>query len=371
MPIQNGEYVAPQWTNNAPPPLNASELQAICDTVESNQDKYTKEENLSQNAKNALRFGTTQSVKFLTNYYTGNGGIYNNNMFLVCTTAGIFASQDGITWTRKYVPATIQENIIFANGMYTTVGNNTIYYTTDINAETGWQSISTPSGTNGLKLIIYGNGMYMAAGGHSSLSSIVYSNDGISWNKSQYPTNTQIMSIAYFDGYFYASTRTDQYRTQNFTSWESSSGAIPVKSFCSTLGHLYFYGANGNLYERNGNVWEDTGINNIGTMIGNDDFCAIIEENENSLLFTTDFRIFNRYSIITTGTMCFILYDGKNTIVIGPEMSMAVNTVTMVDESETPSDAFVAIANEINNIPGSIADELASMIRSGVESTLV
>lgn len=51
MPIQNGEYVAPQWTNNAPPPLNASELQAICDTVESNQDKYTKEENLSEKVK--------------------------------------------------------------------------------------------------------------------------------------------------------------------------------------------------------------------------------------------------------------------------------------------------------------------------------
>ena len=294
-------------------------------------------------------------------------------MFLVCTTAGIFASQDGITWTRKYVPATIQRSIVFVNGMYTTVGDDVIYYTTDINAETGWQSISTPTGTSDLDLIIYGNGMYMAAGGHSSLASIVYSNDGISWNKSQYPTNTQILSIAYFDGYFYASTRTDQYRTQNFTSWENSSGAIPVKYFCSTLGHLYFYGINGNLYERNGNAWDDTGIDNIDTMIGNNDFCAIIEENDkNSFLFTTDFKIFNRYSIVTTGSLSyFILYDGKNTIILGPENSMAVNTVTMVDESETPSDAFVAIANEINNIPVSITDELASMIRSGVESTLV
>lgn len=38
MPIQSGKYVAPTWNNNAPPPVNASELQAVCDTLETCQN---------------------------------------------------------------------------------------------------------------------------------------------------------------------------------------------------------------------------------------------------------------------------------------------------------------------------------------------
>ena len=34
MPIQDGKYVNPHWNNNAPPPLNASELNAMSDTLE-------------------------------------------------------------------------------------------------------------------------------------------------------------------------------------------------------------------------------------------------------------------------------------------------------------------------------------------------
>lgn len=44
MPYQDGKYVAPTWSNNAPPPINASELQAIADKCE---DTFDKDENLS------------------------------------------------------------------------------------------------------------------------------------------------------------------------------------------------------------------------------------------------------------------------------------------------------------------------------------
>ena len=39
MPIQDGKYVNPHWNNNAPPPLNASELNAISDTLENLDSK--------------------------------------------------------------------------------------------------------------------------------------------------------------------------------------------------------------------------------------------------------------------------------------------------------------------------------------------
>ena len=37
MPIQSGKYVAPTWVNNAPPALDADELNAMSDTIESSQ----------------------------------------------------------------------------------------------------------------------------------------------------------------------------------------------------------------------------------------------------------------------------------------------------------------------------------------------
>lgn len=34
MPIQDGKYVSPDWSNSSPPPINASELNALSETVE-------------------------------------------------------------------------------------------------------------------------------------------------------------------------------------------------------------------------------------------------------------------------------------------------------------------------------------------------
>ena len=37
MPIINGEYIAPTWVNGQNPPIDAQEMQAICDSVAKNQ----------------------------------------------------------------------------------------------------------------------------------------------------------------------------------------------------------------------------------------------------------------------------------------------------------------------------------------------
>ena len=39
MPISGGKYVAPTWTNGAAPAINAAELQAVCNTLESVQTR--------------------------------------------------------------------------------------------------------------------------------------------------------------------------------------------------------------------------------------------------------------------------------------------------------------------------------------------
>ncbi len=46
MPIVDGKYVAPTWVNNAPPAIDAAELQAICDAL-------VRTNSLAQAAQNA------------------------------------------------------------------------------------------------------------------------------------------------------------------------------------------------------------------------------------------------------------------------------------------------------------------------------
>ena len=41
MPMSGSNYVAPTWVNKAPPALDAKELQAICNTIQKNQDNIS------------------------------------------------------------------------------------------------------------------------------------------------------------------------------------------------------------------------------------------------------------------------------------------------------------------------------------------
>lgn len=51
MPISNGKYVAPTWANNAPPPIDAAELNAISQSLANN---YSRDEILSEETKTDL-----------------------------------------------------------------------------------------------------------------------------------------------------------------------------------------------------------------------------------------------------------------------------------------------------------------------------
>ncbi|MFR4088446.1 MAG: hypothetical protein ACLT1A_11435 [Dysosmobacter sp.] len=39
MPIQNGKYVSPNWQNGGPPALNAAELNAICQSLQADDQQ--------------------------------------------------------------------------------------------------------------------------------------------------------------------------------------------------------------------------------------------------------------------------------------------------------------------------------------------
>lgn len=59
MPIQDGKYVAPNWNNSSPPPINASELNALSQTAEKADTNYTRDEILSDEVKQLIGLDET------------------------------------------------------------------------------------------------------------------------------------------------------------------------------------------------------------------------------------------------------------------------------------------------------------------------
>ena len=232
-----------------------------------------------------------------------------------------------------------------------------------------WTEITSP--VAGLERIVYGNGIYMATNRISGNMSAIYSEDGILWNTSPLPTGTAyVLDIAYHQEYFYYITNTSTYRTKNFTNWENKNAVIPFSTISSSLGNL-FGCSSGSVYKLQDDSWTELSLKTNG-IAGDDGFFIMRPRGDNeSILFTTDMENFNRYDIGYSANIAMCAYNGNNVIVTGPTSSMAVETITLVDEPTTPSEALISIVHNIENIPQSVVDELASMIRSGVESTLV
>ena len=68
MPIVNGRYQAPTWINRQSPAINASELQAICDSLEQAENSIT-----------TLMPLLTEAGKLETGSYTGTGATGSAN----------------------------------------------------------------------------------------------------------------------------------------------------------------------------------------------------------------------------------------------------------------------------------------------------
>lgn len=58
MPIINGKYVAPTWVNGQNPPIDAQEMQAICDSIAKNQTPtYHASQTTDYGVGNAAKYG--------------------------------------------------------------------------------------------------------------------------------------------------------------------------------------------------------------------------------------------------------------------------------------------------------------------------
>lgn len=87
MPMSNGNYVAPTWVDNAPPALDAAELQAMCDTIVQNQGDAAA----LQAAVQALTTTVGGKAQVVTGSYVGSGTYGSSNKTIISTASGLKA----------------------------------------------------------------------------------------------------------------------------------------------------------------------------------------------------------------------------------------------------------------------------------------
>lgn len=82
MPIQDGKYVSPDWSNSSPPPINASELNALSETVEKADTNYTRDEILSDEVKQLIGLETTDTPNDAFSRITLGNKRYGINLYV-------------------------------------------------------------------------------------------------------------------------------------------------------------------------------------------------------------------------------------------------------------------------------------------------
>lgn len=121
MPIANGKYVAPTWVNGTTPAIDAAELQAMSDTIESNQGSRGLNLSNVKDANNALSV-----LRTLPNAKAAsiNGVAYGNGIVCAVTGNGKIAyNENGFDWlifnasnVSKFI------DIDFGNGVFCAIG---------------------------------------------------------------------------------------------------------------------------------------------------------------------------------------------------------------------------------------------------------
>ena len=230
MPISGGKYVAPTWHNNAAPALDETELQAMSDTIEANQDSYevgdiyfTTRTDLGDDW--LLCNGQTISPNLYPELYPmlpqkpvnwnmvkdlGTsivGDLYYNGENYVYTAGGychVATSLTG-TYTSKNVAASGNAAVPVAgdpNHYWFAAGDDDaeFYYAdSDITSWTMRRPHST-SQNSGSRMTAYGNGIYVVYSNVNDWSYYCSSPRLNSWVK--VPSEYQV--LGFVNGYWYA-----------------------------------------------------------------------------------------------------------------------------------------------------------------------
>lgn len=222
MPISNGKYVAPTWVNGSSPAIDATELQAMSDSIEANQN--SRGLNLIESS------AVTDSFSVLTKLSGNESASINGIAYgdgVICAVAGSYGivyCANGFDWlvtTQSGKPSGTLNDITYGNGMFVAVGDSDIISFTD---PTGtWTSRTKPSGVGTIYAVAYFSNYWFIGGS----GGIYRSSELNSW--------TQLRSAACCDfdisySRLYAASSDGVKYTTSGSSWSSiSNSPTPVK----------------------------------------------------------------------------------------------------------------------------------------------
>ena len=355
-------------------------MQAICDTVESNQDKYTKEESLNDSAKFVCSSHTAQMSNNITNKVYGQT-VYVNGYFFACGGLGLERSQDAITWNPVNVGNTRCDCVEYGNGKLLCANNDDVYYTTDLSGSSGWTT-ATLNGRNtyiGPISLVYGNDVFVLSGDANQQRHVWYSADGVTFNESSVPpANISYagVMVVYGDGYFYCTCTSNGTsiisRSADGNIWETvcNTEKILLNGICYFNGFLYASDATG-VYRLENNTltkiisgnYKIVSFNN--TMLLKDDVASLIATKD-----MLNFTIINLPDTYDISTSTKIGYNEQYFALAGSAEEYVVRIENFI-KPQNPSEALLNMSKNTIDLQTTNINELASMIRSGVESTLV
>lgn len=177
MPISDGKYVAPTWVNDSSPSIDADELQAMCDTIESNQNARAVSILADDDLTNSF---SVHKLLTSNESATVNGIAYGNNtLCAVAGSYGVLYNKNGFDWyttTNSAITGTMND-ITFGNGMFVAVGDSNIISFTDPAGT--WSTRTLPTNSGAIYAVVYFSGRWVIG----TSNGIYSSTDLASWSQ--------------------------------------------------------------------------------------------------------------------------------------------------------------------------------------------
>lgn len=207
--------------------------------------------------------------------YNFYGATYANGLFVLVGAeypggpSVIVTSPDGVTWTERNLDFWTLglNNVAYGNGVFVTVGNHDVIYTSTDGISWSFASNTAFTGEH-LNDVKFLNNKFVAVGHNGR---VIHSNDGVNWATSNTDGLSQLHGIAYGNGKYVASGQSDGAEgvllmSNDLTNWTGINPAASSIIKRIAFDDNKFVGASGSgvLISTDGVNWELTSNVSVG-----------------------------------------------------------------------------------------------------------
>ena len=333
-----------------------------------------------------LQFGVTESYQYSLSNITQYEIEYKDGSFYFPfgSVAGVMEYNGHTCEIIRSKLTHMPNELCYGNGIWlaaqvektanSSTDNCSIYRTDDETAKTGWVYTS-PIQTNGrITGLAFGNGIFVMTTG--SYGRVLYSTNGSTWElKTGIISSSFFVDVTFVNDRFYAIPYNNKdyiYHSIDGNAWDRTSisgitgNPVRIGNLC---GNVVILDTNRNAYLFNGAISQlNIGISAMS--LGGTNSSGCITSGGELIAYTKDASLQDWiYYKCPESTAINSVCCNENSIITVDTNSVYV--IKIMDLPQTPSDAFINISKKLQYDDVGVINELASMIRSGVESTLV